>query len=178
MIKALLLILNVLVVVLLIWSLINYKFLNNEVTNAVQIWGLLAMVLFVFVLEGAPVFVGGSVAVASVLAMATFNPWLILFLFLASAILGNVAYYYLGHHFGLKVLKYFDRRDVRKYKRLFHEHGRTAMIVMALSPIPYLPTLAGAFRMDKFYMFVEIMGLRIIRHIIVFLFWYFLLVGI
>jgi len=42
----------------------------------------------VFFLEGAPVFVGSSIAVATILAMNAFNPWLILLLFLSSAIVG------------------------------------------------------------------------------------------
>jgi len=67
----------------------------------------------VIFLEGAPVFVGSSIAVATILAMNAFNPWLILLLFLSSAIVGNIFYFYLGYFSGEKILKIFskDRRE-------------------------------------------------------------------
>ena len=74
-------------------------------------------------------------------------------------------------------MKYFDKKNVRKYKDLFKKYGRSAMIIMAISPIPYLPTLAGVFRMSPKYFFLETLSVRIIRHIVVFLFWFSILVG-
>lgn len=167
--------LNILVILLLVWSLINYKIFNQEVTQFVQIGGLLAMVFLVILLEGAPVFVGPSVAVASVLAMNAFNLWFVLWLFLASAILGNILYFYLGYFFGEKVLKYFNKKDVRKYKKFFKKYGDITMITMAISPVPYLPTLAGVFRMKSVSLISKILIIRMIRHTVVFFIWLFIL---
>ncbi len=169
--------LNVLIVLVLIWSLINYQFLNKEVSNLVQVWGLLAMILFVIVLEGAPVFIGSSIVVAATLATGTFSPGLILFLFLTFAIVGNILYYYLGYFSGKKILKYFKKRDVKRYKKNFKKYGRVAMITMAISPIPYLPTIPGVFRVKSFYLISEILTIRLLRHIAVFTFWYLILKG-
>lgn len=169
--------LNVLVILILIWSLINYQFLNKEVSHLVQIWGLFAMILFIIILEGAPVFVGPSVVVAAALATGTFDTKLILFLFLVSAFVGNIIYYYLGYFSGEKILKYFKKKDVKNYKNIFKKYGRVAMITMAISPIPYLPTIAGVFRLKSFYRISEILVLRMIRHVIVFTFWYLIIKG-
>lgn len=169
------LIINILLIFLLIWSFINYQVLDQEVTNLVKFLGLSAMVLFVIFLEGAPVFVGPSVAVASVLAMNVFNPVFIFWLFLGSAFLGNVIYYYLGYFFGNGALKYFDKKDVRKYEKFFKKYGGLTMITMAISPVPYLPTFAGVFRMNSVSLISKILILRAIRHTIVFFFWLFVL---
>ncbi len=171
LIKGILWLVNIIVILLLVWSLVNYKFLENEVVGAVQVGGLIAMVLIVFILEGAPVFVGGSVAVASLMAMGGFNIWLLLSLFLLSAILGNFFYYYLGYFSGKKILRYFDKKDVKKYEDLFKKYGLWAMVIMAVSPIPYLPTIAGVFRMSPRHMFIETLIVRLIRHLVVFFFW-------
>jgi len=167
--------LNILVILLLIWSLANYTFLNKEVTQLIQVGGIVAMIFLVILLEGAPVFIGSSVVVASVLAMNILNPWLVLWLFLVSAILGNIIYYYLGYFFGIKVLKYFEEKDVRKYKKLFKKYGGITMITMAISPIPYLPTLAGVFRMKSGSLISKILILRLLRHSVVFFIWLFIL---
>ena len=66
--------LNVLVIFILIWSLINYQVLNQEVSRMVQVGGLLSMISFIILLEGAPVFLGPSVVVAAMLAINAFNP--------------------------------------------------------------------------------------------------------
>ncbi len=170
-------VLNLLIVFALIWSLINYKILDQEVTKIVMISGLLAMILFVIFLEGAPVFVGSSIAVATILAMNAFNPWLILLLFLSSAIVGNIFYFYLGYFSGEKILKYFPKTDVKRYKNLFKKYGRHAMLIMAISPIPYLPTLAGIFKMNSKQQILETLIIRMIRHSVVFFVWFLILVG-
>ena len=169
--------LNVLVISLLVWSLINYKFLNQEVSQFVQIGGLLAMIFLVILLEGAPVFVGSGLVVAAVLTMGTENSGFILFLFLFFALVGNVIYYYLGYFSGKRILKYFDKKDINKYEKLFKKYGSSAMIIMAVSPLPYLPTLAGVFRMKSITLISKVLVVRMLRHVVVFLFWFYILVG-
>lgn len=169
--------LNLLIVFVLIWSIINYKILGQEVTRLVITGGLIAMIFFVIILEGAPVFIGSSVVVAAILTMNVFNPWSIFLLFILSAIIGNILYFYLGYFSGEKIMKYLDKKNVREYKDLFKKYGRFAMLIMAISPIPYLPTLAGIFRMSPKYFFLETLSVRIIRHTVVFLFWFSILVG-
>ncbi|MAG39370.1 hypothetical protein CMI41_00165 [Candidatus Pacearchaeota archaeon] len=173
-IKALLWVLNILVILLLIYSIVNYKFLEKELVLAAQIGGLGVVAILIFFLEGAPLFVGPSVAVASILATGT-NPLWVLVVFLISAILGSIAYYYLGYSLGEKTLKYFEKEDIKKYRKLFSKYGTSAMVLTAVAPIPYLPTIAGAFRMSKKDMFIKTMGARLLRHIVVFLFWFFVL---
>ncbi len=177
-VKAFLWTLNILIILLLVWSLVNYKFLNQEVTQLVQVWGLIAMIFLVVLLEGAPVFMGSGVVVATVYTLGVFNTWFILFLFLVFALVGNVIYYVFGYYSGRKIFKYFSKKDVRRYEKLFDKYGRRAMVVMAVSPIPYLPTLAGVFRMSSPKLIAETLILRTIRHIIVFFFWVFILVRI
>ena len=169
--------LNILVIFLLIWSLINYKLLNQEVSQFVQVWGLLAIIFFVILLEGAPVFVGSGLVVASVLAMNIINPWLILFLFLFFALVGNILYFYLGYFSGKRIFKYFKKKNVKKYEELFKKYGFTAMIITAVSPIPYLPTLAGIFRMTSPILITKVLVIRMIRHVVVFLFWFYIIIG-
>ncbi len=169
--------LNLLIVFAFIWSIINYKILDQEVTRLIITGGLIAMVFFVIILEGAPVFIGPSVVVAAILTMNAFNPWPILLLFISSAIMGNILYFYLGYFSGEKIMKYFNKKNVREYKALFKKYGRPAMLITAISPIPYLPTLAGIFKMNPKHFFLEIMPVRIIRHIVVFLFWFYILIG-
>ena len=169
--------LNILVIFLLVWSLINYKLLNQEVSQFVQVGGLLAMIFLVVLLEGAPVFVGPSLAVASVLAMNIINPWLILFLFLFFVLVGNILYFYLGYFSGKRILKYFGKKNVKKYEELFKKYGFAAMIITAIFPIPYLPTLAGVFRMTSPILITKVLVIRMIRHAVVFLFWFYILIG-
>jgi len=176
-IKFFLTLLNFIVIFLLIWSLINYAFLNKEVSNLVQIGGLFAMILLIILLEGAPVFAGPGLIVATVLAMKTMDPWFIYLIFLASALIGNIIYYYLGYFSGKEIIKYFDKKDVKKYESLFKKYGFAAMTIMAISPIPYLPTIAGAFKMTSSLLIAEILIIRMLRHTVVFLFWFYIIIG-
>ena len=177
-VKLVLWLLNFIVIFLLVWSLINYTILNNEVSKFMQIGGIFAMILLIIFLEGAPVFVGPSVAFASILIMEVFPPGLVLFLFLVSAVIGNIFYFYLGYFFGRKILRYFDKKDIHRYKKLFKKYGRASMLVMAVSPIPYLPTIAGIFGKPTLYLAAETLIVRLIRHTVVFFFWYFVILGL
>ena len=166
---------NIGVILLLAWSFFSYKVLENSLTGFVQAGGFIALVLVVTLLEGAPILVGSSVAVAAMLAMGA-DPQTVFVLFIVSAIIGNIIYYYLGYFSGRNVLRYFNKKDVDRYERLFKKYGRLAMFIMAISPIPYFPTLAGSFKMSPFYMFTEVLCVRLIRHTIVFFFWYVILI--
>jgi len=176
-IKYLIGLLNLIVVFILIWSIINYKVLNQEVTDLAKTGGLVVMVFLVIFLEGAPSLIGSSVVVAAILAMNSFNPWLILLLFIVSAIIGNIIYFCLGHFFGKRIMGYFDEGYMKKYKDLFKKYGGAAMMITAISPTPYFPELAGAFRVTSKSLLFKILILRIIRHTVVFFFWFFIFVG-
>ena len=138
---------------------------------------ILAMIFLVILLEGAPVIIGSGLVVASVLAIGTENPGFILLLFLVSALVGNIIYFYLGYFSGKGILKYFDKKDVKKYKKLFKKYGFATMIFTAVSPIPYLPTLAGVFKMTSPVLITEVLVIRMLRHTAVFLFWFYILIG-
>ncbi len=174
-VKFLMFSLNIIILLLLIWSLINYKILSKEVTKLVMFGGLTIMVIFVILLEGMPLFLGPSVSVLAILAMGVFNPWLILFLFILSALVGNVFYFYLGYFSGEKILKYFPKENVKKYKLFFKKYGRNMMIIMAISPIPYLPTIAGVFKMNSKLHIAETLIVRMLRHVVVFFFLFFVI---
>ena len=150
-IKTILWLINILTILLLIYSIVNYSFLEQEVTQAIQLGGLIALIFIVIILEGAPVFIGSSVAVAALLATKA-NPWPILTIFLLSAIIGNILYYYLGYFLGKKTFSYFSKKDIVKNIALFQKHGFKAMFIMAITPLPYLPTIAGVFKMSFFDM--------------------------
>jgi membrane protein YqaA with SNARE-associated domain len=166
---------NFLVIILFIYTLINYSILEKELSIAAQIGGAGLVAALVFILEGAPVFVGPSVAIASLLAMGE-DPIFVLAIFLVFSTLGAIVYYYLGYFLGERVFVYFEKEDVKKYRELFKKYGMAAMLITAVTPIPYLPTVAGAFKMGAKEMFFLTTLLRIARHIIVFLFWFYVLV--
>ncbi|KKK55012.1 hypothetical protein LCGC14_3078880, partial [marine sediment metagenome] len=73
------------------------------------------------------------------------------------------------------IFKYFDKKNVKKYEKFFKKYGQSAMIIMAVSPIPYLPTLAGVFRMTSPILITKVLVVRMIRHVVVFLFWFYIL---
>lgn len=169
--------LNLLMVFLLVYSLINYKILSNEVGELVKVGGLIVMCLFVLILEGAPVALGGSVAVAAILTLDIFNPVLVLSLFLICAVFAGIGYYWIGAHYGRKILKYFDKDSIEKYEKFFRKYGSLSMILMAITPIPYLPTIGGVFGMKYLSLFI-VFFVRILRHIVVFFIWYWIIFNI
>jgi len=166
---------NLVMVLLLIVSLINYQYFDKEINELIKFGGLSAMIFLVFILEGAPVLIGGSVAVASMMALEVFSPWFLLAMFLVSAFFGNLFYYFLGVFAGRKVLSYFDKKDIKKYEEFFKQYGHLSLLIMAVTPIPYLPTLAGVFKNAKPFYLIGIMIIRLIRHSVVFFVWYYIL---
>lgn len=163
--------LNIVVVLLLVWSIVNYRVLEQDITRAIQVGGIFVAAILIFVLEGAPVFIGPSVTVVALLVIGI-NPLLVLFLLLGFAILGDIAYYYLGRKSEYRVERFIEKEDMNRYRRLFKKYGKAAMYIMAITPLPYLPTIAGIFKMPPSYFFTKVMGVRMLRHIVVFLFWF------
>lgn len=163
--------LNFLVIAVFIWSLINYKVLDATINKWAVAGGLVFLIIFIIFLEGAPIVAGPTIAVAAFLTIGEYTPLFIYLVFILSGVVGNFIWFYLGVFSGHKLLKYFDPKVISRYEKLFKKYGWWTMVITAVTPIPYLPTLAGIFDMKWKHMFIGVMGVRIIRHTIVFIFW-------
>lgn len=120
------------------------------------IFGETGLVVLPFLPGDALLFIAGAFA-----ADGKLNPWLLTFLLISAAILGNTVNYLIGRFFGKTVLEKHSRwvspEAMDKAHRFYEKHGGKAIILSRFLPIlrTFVPFVAGVSEMTfaKFQQF-------------------------
>jgi membrane protein YqaA with SNARE-associated domain len=107
--------------------------------------------------------------------MASLNPWFVIMLVLTAMCISFIIAYYIGQKIGLAgVEKITGKKSFTKMNSYTSKGEKWFMFLGALTPIPYIPYLAGVWNFSKKDNFFYIILPRALRLIIVFLLSYIL----
>jgi len=114
------------------------------------------LVFMAFLPGDSLLFIAGAVA-----ATGAMNIWVLMFVILAGALLGNTVNYYVGNWLGHKVydgtIGWIDPVALRKTHVFYEKHGGKTLILARFTPVvrSFAPLVAGAGDMDikRFQMF-------------------------
>jgi uncharacterized membrane protein YdjX (TVP38/TMEM64 family) len=91
-----------------------------------------------------------------------YGPWIAFFTNWAAKIIGNLIGFYLGRHFGPRVLRYFSKAQQEKFTRILHSE-MSLRIYMTLSFLPFTPSDAMSYFLGatpiKLRTFIPVMAL-------------------
>lgn len=129
------------------------------ITQQYGMWsyGILFFVLFMetgFVVT--PFLPGDSLlfAAGSLSALGAFNLWVLLFLCILAAFLGDTVNYWIGHFFGEKLFekdrKFLKKEHLAKAQAFYDKHGGFAIVLARFVPIvrTFAPCVAGISKMS------------------------------
>lgn len=171
-------IIGLVVLASLIYAAVNYSTLQESITERfgehVQNYGYAAVFLLTFLVEISP-----QPFVSSIFPMITGFiiglDFYTLFSFTISAvIISSLFSYYLGIYLGKRATsKIIGEENYDKAQERFDKYGRFGMAILALTPIPYFPIVAGLFKMNLSDFILYGIIPRILHFIILslFLFW-------
>jgi membrane protein YqaA with SNARE-associated domain len=155
------------VIIAFIYSIVNYNTIKQEVTGAVETGGLIVYFVFAFILESIPNIIGLEPVVLTAL-IAGFKIRYIYILALIAVVFSNLFSFFIGYKASNYAKGFIDKKNIKKYDELWHKYGKITMIITAVSPVPYIPAIAGIFKMKPSYFAFVIMPFRLIRHAVVF----------
>ncbi|MBT4166350.1 hypothetical protein HOE04_04900 [archaeon] len=146
-------ILGLTILALFIYTIINFGFLQNQLEaglkNQILQYGYISIFLISFLLEGLPQpFVSAIFPfITGVVLGLDFK--LLLLITIAGAILSGFIAYAIGIIYGKKIaIKIAGEENYQTYHNLFKKYGKLGMTIIALTPLPYFPILAGVFKMN------------------------------
>jgi membrane-associated protein len=114
------------------------------------VFGETGFVVLPFLPGDSLLFIAGAFA-----ADGKLDPWLLTFLLIAAAILGNTVNYWVGRLFGKKVLethsRWISRDTLQKAHEFYERHGGKAIILSRFLPLlrTFIPFIAGISEMNK-----------------------------
>lgn len=158
-------------IALLIYSLVNYKIFNKQINEKIEYfidkYGFISVFITAFLLEISPQpFVSGLAPMASGLVFGMdYN--ILLIVVCSAVILSSLFAYFLGLIYGEKIaLEFLDIKTYKKYIKLFKKYGNAMMSIIAFTPLPYFPVLAGVFKMKIADFVVYALFFRILYYFI------------
>jgi len=149
------LVFSLLVLGLLIYSIFNYSFLKNQINenlnSQVVKYGYVAVFVLAFLLEISPQpFASAIVPFTNGLVLGLSYNYLLIYTLLAVVTSSFIAYL-LGIYFGKGLtIKLVGEENYDKYHEIFKKYGKFGMALIAITPLPYFPIIAGLFKMDFF----------------------------
>lgn len=91
-----------------------------------------------------------------------YGPWIAFLSNWACKIIGNLIGFYLGRHFGPRILRYFSKAQQEKFTRILHSE-MSLRIYMTLSFLPFTPSDAMSYFLGatpiKLRTFIPVMAL-------------------
>ncbi len=163
---------GLIILVLLIYSLLNYNTLQSQIEgslkSSIDKYGYWVVFISAFLLEVIPQpFVSALVPFANGLLLGLDFKTLFFYMFIG-AISSNFFGYYLGIKYGPRIsIQIVGEENYEKGLSWFKKYGKIGISILALTPLPYFPILTGIFKM-KFREFIAYAIIPRTFHLIIF----------
>ena len=154
-----------LIILIFGYGIINHHVLQNEVTKWIGAGGLTALFIFCFILESAPVTIGPDAPLIGAIASGL-NPLGILIVLFVSTTSSAIISFLIAKKYSHYARGFIKAKNMQKYEEMWHKHHKWGMPLAAISPIPYIPAIAGIFHMSSKYFIFVVTPIRIIKYII------------
>lgn len=130
-------------------GLFNYNSFEGELRQGVETTGLIGLFLISFLVEFFPnvfnPYFGLMVAIAT-----GFNVNISIFVACLGSLMGSVAGFEVGYRWGFRlVAALFEYSTLEKVSKFIENHGKVFLILAALTPLPFLPMVFGAFQISR-----------------------------
>ncbi len=169
-------ILTILIFVIIVYGFVNYAFLKNEFTNVIISYGMLAVFILSFLLDLFPQpFSAHNIVLGA--GLLGFPMYQVVVITIIAAFLASVLGFWIGKYFEEAFIEdLFGRKKINEMKnRMNKGGGKWYVLLSAISPLPYIPILFGAFEMTWKNFFIYGITPRILGFIVTGLFVHYVL---
>jgi membrane protein YqaA with SNARE-associated domain len=161
------------VLLIFILGTIYFTTLEKNINPLIQNYGIFGIISLSFFVDLLVQPIGPDL-ILIVGVFSNFNPYILLISVLIGSYLAIIASYYIGKHIGSAgIEKIVGHKMFKKIENSPH-YGKWILFLGAISPIPYVPYLAGVWKLNLKEVIIIILIPRTIRFIIVWSLAYFL----
>jgi len=137
-----------LLIIVAVYSIVNYNQAKEEITEGVVLYGLIGLGAITIFLELVPQLINPIFAVWAAI-LAGFNVHIVIIVAILASLAGSIFGFWLGKKFGQKyVCALFEAKTIEKINRFWTKHGRAFVVISAVTPLPYFPLIFGSLNMS------------------------------
>lgn len=134
---------------MIVLSLLGYNFFKQELTEEIITFGLFGLVIFIFLIEFIPQFIGPHIPIIFAISSGI-NVHLVIVFSVIATTLGSVAGFYIGERRGIFFMcVLFREKTLMKVFRFWSSYGHMFVLLSALIPLPYFPLVFGSLGMSR-----------------------------
>jgi len=141
-------IVTIIITLLMIITFIKRNELSNIVTNQIQSSSLVLLIVTI-IIEIIPTYLSPELFVIQSQLIGLPLITILIYLIIGS-IVGSAIAFELGRKYGMPLtLKLYNYEKVQKLEKKTDKYGKWIMLIAAISPVPYLPIVFGAFGIKR-----------------------------
>ena len=154
LVKVSLNVITIIFIILLIYTAINFKTIKSQISDYMAVGGYFFLFVICFIFESIPTLIGPNYFLF-IAELLDFDFYTVLAILILSTTLSGILSYYLGLRARKYVELWIDNDKLKEYDDFVHHHGKWALPLLVISPIPYLPAIMGIFKVKfSFFLFV------------------------
>jgi len=135
---------SIVLTVLLVLSIVYYQLFRAEMSRIVGVYGFIGLFFIGFILELVPQFLSPHLGLIITIYFGL-SPWKAILFVILGSLLGSSISFWIGKNQGKAVAYSFvATRDAKRFEELIAKYGPAVVLIAAISPLPYLPMIAGA----------------------------------
>ena len=155
--------------------LLGVSFFDQErvaqfLTTNIARYGIVSLFFINFMLDFIPQLMTPYSTLVSFLFVG-FNPQLVIWFTITGALAGSILGFEVGRKYGEEIVEDFvEKKTIMKIARFMNNYGgKIAILIAAISPLPYIPMIVGALNMKRknfiiYGLLVRFFGLLIVGY--------------
>lgn len=129
-------------------SIFTKDYIGSFITNNIQIYGIIFIILITAFLEIIPQFIAPHLILINSQIIG-FSIFFSVLAVIIGALTGALIGFYLGKRYGIDfVNSIYSKKEIRSLKEKIDKYGKWVILIAALSPVPYIPIIFGSVDMD------------------------------
>ena len=175
MIRTMASLITVFFILTVIFGISNYAFFEKQVSEQLATYGIVGLFFLPIFLEFIPTYVSAHIGIVNA-ALYNINPFSTILALLSGSILGSLLGFEVGRIYGYEFVK--ELIGIKRFEKMekgVNRRGKWIVLLAAISPIPYVPMILGAIRMNRKKFILWGIFPRSIGYVIATIFVYFIL---
>ena len=140
----------ILTVILFIYSVVNYAFLENKISEQIELYGFSGIFVLSALFDFLPQWISPEAIIVISGLLGFSMMWTVIIAMLGSAF-GSMLGFEIGSHLKKSrlLIDFLGKEKTKEFEKKMNNGGKWILFIAAVSPLPYIPLIFGMLHFSR-----------------------------